>query len=488
MNSTQFKLSKATLAIALAALAGCAVGPDYVAPKTDLAPFHNTANVAAAGARAVPALDQWWLGFDDPLLVKIVQRALDQNLDLEASLARVRQARAAASGAGAELLPSIDLGGSAVAEHQSLQGPIGSITRGSPAFRRNIQDYSVGPAASWEIDLFGGNRRASQAARLEAQAAEADAAGTRVSVAADAADAYFQIRGYQARLAIAQRQISIEEDLLRIVRDRYAAGAAQGREIAQADALVKQARAVAPPLQIGLELQLNRLDVLMGAQPGTYAKELATVQDIPSLPAVPGDDAPREVLRNRPDVIAAEHRLAASNERIGVAVSGYYPKISLSGALGFDSLGGSRLFTSNAFQASGGVGLRWRLFDFGRVDAEIAQAKGANEEALAAYRLSVLRAAEDVENAFVVLSQTQLHVIQLQDEVKSLVRARELSEQAYRSGTVSLTEVLDADRELLAARDELDANRAGAARAAVAVFRALGGGWESKPSVQTAKN
>ncbi len=197
------------------------------------------------------------------------------------------------------------------------------------------------------------------------------------------------------------------------------------------------------------------------------------MRDIPSVPEISLDPSPTEMLRRRPDVIAAERRLAASNEQIGVALAGYYPKISLSGALGYDSVRGGRLFTPSAFQAIGTGALRWRLFDFGRVDAEVAQARGANAEALALYRGSVLHAAEDVENALLILSQTQLRVTAIEEQVNALVRARDLSEQAYRAGSITLTDVLDADRQLLSARDELDANRGDAARAAVGVFRAF---------------
>jgi NodT family efflux transporter outer membrane factor (OMF) lipoprotein len=467
-------------------LAGCAVGPDYQAPGTELAPFHNLAAASVQPGVATPQLDVWWTGFHDPMLVAVVERALSQNLDLAAALARVREARAAASGAGAQLLPTVDLDASATAEHQSLRGPVGSIAQGIPGFSRDVRDYTVGPAASWEIDLFGGLRRGAAASRDESQAAEADQAGTRITVAADAADAYLQIRGYQARLAVAEDQVQTDEKLLHLVQERYHAGAATGREIAQADALWKQARTTLPPLRIGLEQQLNRLDVLMGVQPGTYAQELGTASEIPAVPAIPGNDQPTDMLRRRPDVIAAERRLAASSERIGAALSDYYPKISLSGALGFDSLSG-HLLTGGAFQAVGGGALQWRLFDFGKIDAEVAQAKGANAEALAIYRQAILRAAEDVENALMGLTQTQIRANDIQDQVQALIKARDLSEQAYRAGSITLTDVLNADSQLLTARDELDANRAEAARAAVGVFRALGGGWEP-PTPSTDRN
>jgi len=466
-------------------LAACAVGPNYTPPRSELVPFHNLADGPGAKAASTTPLDRWWLGFNDPVLVTLVQRALDQNLDLAAALARVRQARSAARGAGAQLLPTAYLAGSATFEHQSLRGLLGTIAGGLPTFVRNPHEYVVGPAASWEIDLFGGLRRAAAASREEAQAAEADHAGTRVTVAAETADAYFQIRGYQARIVVAENQISTDQHLVQLVRDRYQAGAATEREIAQSQALLKQARATLPPLRFALEQQLNRLDLLMGLQPGSRAHELPAAREIPSIPPIPGDQQPTDMLRRRPDIIAAERRLAASNERIGVAISDYYPKISLSGALGFDSLSAGHLFTSAAFQPVGGGALRWRLFDFGKVAAEVAQARGANAEALAVYREAVLRAAEDVENALSGLAQTEADMIELQDEVQSLVKAHDLAEQAYRAGSITLTDVLDANRQLLVAQDELDANRADAARAAVGVFRAFGGGWESQDHVAT---
>jgi NodT family efflux transporter outer membrane factor (OMF) lipoprotein len=461
-------------------LQGCSVGPKYKAqppPGAAFAPFHNKVDASDSTNTAPSSLDEWWNGFNDPMLVTIVKRALNQNLDLAASLERVNQARAVAAGAGAKLYPSGELDASAIAEHQSLQGNLGTIASPVPTFRRNIHEYIVGPTASWELDVAGGIRHNAAAARDEVQAAEANRIGTRIIVAADAADAYLQVRGYQARLAIAESQIETDEHLLKLVQNRYDAGAATKREIAQAEALLQQARSTLPPLRLALEKQLNRLDVLMGAQPGTYAHELDTVAPIPPIPKI-ANQTPVDVLRRRPDIIAAERRLATSNERIGVAIAEYYPKISLSGVLGFDSLNSGTLFTAGAFQPAAVAGLRWRLFDFGRVDAEVKQARGANAEALLDYRQSVLKAAEDVENSLALLAETQAYGVQVQAEVQSLTQARNLSQEAYRAGSITLTDVLDEDRELLIAQDQLDANRADTARAAVVVFRSFGGGWQ----------
>jgi NodT family efflux transporter outer membrane factor (OMF) lipoprotein len=477
----------ASLLMTAATLSACEVGPDYERPDTTLAPFHNLAAAGAETQGAAPPLDRWWTGFHDPLLEQVVNRALAQNLDLATAYARVQEARAAAGGAHANLFPTVDADATANGQSISERGPLGSILVQEPGFERDVQEYTFGPMASWEIDLAGGLRRASRAAKEEAEAADADRLATRITVAADAADAYIQIRGDQARLAVAQDQIATDTRLLQIVHLRVEAGQANDREVAQAEALLEQAQASVPNLRIALEAQLNRLDVLMGAQPGTYAQEFATPAAIPGVPPIGSDNAPVDVLRRRPDVIAAERRLAASNEQIGAAISDYYPKISISGALGFDSLSISNLFTAKSFQPIGTGAIRWRLFDFGKVEAEVAQAKGKKAEALSEYRQSVLKAAEDVENALMSLVQDQVHVGQLQREVDSLTRARDLSQRAYESGAIGLTDVLDANRQLLSARDELFVVHTAAARAAVFTFRALGGGWDPTPAALPAQ-
>lgn len=462
-----------------ASLAACAVGPDYHTPASDMpaAYPHAAALEAREATQPAPSLDSWWLGFDDPALTRVIQRALEQNLDLAAAIARVDQARAAARHAGAELLPQASLSGSVSKQHQSLEGPLGSLGKNLPGFDRNKTLYSAGVGASWEIDVAGGLRRGAEAASAEAQAAEAEHMGVRVLVAAEAADAYFRVRGAQQRIAIAQQQVRTNAKLLELVQLRLADGIGAERERAQAEAQLAQTRVTIPPLQIELETQLNRLDVLMGAQPGAYAAELLTPTERTAVPQISAAQGPANLLQRRPDVIAAERRLAASSARIGVATAEYYPKLSLSALLGFESLSAGKLFTASAFQPAAIAGLRWRLFDFGRVDAEVAQANGANAEALATYRKAMLRATEDVENAIIALTQLELQSKDLAVEVAAHARARGAAADAYKGGAVSLFEVLEEDRLLLAARDQQARVRADNARAAVATFRALGGGW-----------
>ena len=467
------------LALALgASLTGCTVGPSYQRPMVKLQPFHNAPAIEArAASLPAPPLDQWWTGFHDPELTRIVKRALDKNLDLAAAMTRVEQADAAAREAGAQRLPSGSLNASTTTLRQSIESETGRLASHLPGYSRNQNYYDLGFAASWETDLFGGLKRGAEAASAEAQAAEAQRTGTRITVVAEAADAYMQIRGAQARLKFANDQISIDKHLVELVQQRKDAGVASDRELAQAQAVLAQAKTTVPLIRVSLEAQLNRLDVLMGAQPGTYAAELMSVTDIPNAPAISGFGTPTDLLRRRPDIIAAEQEVAASNARIGQALAEYYPKLSLSGIVGSEALAPTHLFEEQGFQPVSVVGLRWRLFDFGRIAAEVKQARGAKAEALIQYRSSVLHAAEDVEDAFSLRVQSENRRNEIGREIVALQRARDLSEQSYAAGVIPLTDVLDADRQLLVAKDELAVARESVARAAVGTFRALGGGW-----------
>lgn len=303
------------------------------------------------------------------------------------------------------------------------------------------------------------------------------ACAARLAVAAQAADTYIAIRTLQARLEVARAQADTQQKLVDLIGLQYRKGFAAELQLRQAEGALAQVRASIPALQNDLDIAMNALDVLIGVQPGTTRSELAVLAPIPLAPAVSTAGGPAALLRRRPDIIAAERTLAASNARIGVAVSEYYPKISLSGLLGTATTAAGGLFTGNATQANGVFGLRWRLFDFGRVDGEIKAAQGRNAEALAAYRLTVLRASQDVEDAFSTLVQQEARATTLAHGETSLTRARTASFAAYKGGAASLIEVLDADRRLLETRDGAIQARAAASRGAVAAFRALGGGW-----------
>lgn len=457
-------------------IAGCAVGPRYVPPaSTQPSAFQGE---PIRKPDETPAdLVSWWRTFNDPLLTSLVERGLSQNLDLQQASARVIQARAALKGANAALMPSGQVSGQAGEVYQSLETPSGRIGSAFPQFERATETYELNLGGSWEIDLFGGRDAARDAARAEWQASQAGAVAARLSVAAQVADTYVAIRMMQARLDVARAQRDTQQKLVDLITLQYSKGVAAELQLRQAEGALAQVRAAIPALQNELDVAMNALDVLIGVQPGTTRTELAVLAPVPLAPAVSGAGGPAALLRRRPDIIAAERRLAASNARIGEAASEYYPKFSLSGLLGTASTAAGGLFSGNATQTNGVLGLRWRLFDFGRVDAEIKAAKGRNAEALAAYRLTVLRASQDVEDAFSTLVQQEARSGALAMGEVSLKRARDASLAAYKGGAASLIEVLDADRRLFETRDGAIQARAAAARGAIASFRALGGGW-----------
>jgi NodT family efflux transporter outer membrane factor (OMF) lipoprotein len=459
------------------ALTACVSGPDYVAPSISMSEKFMHAGVGATtGATNSATLETWWRGFNDPELTTIIERVRQQNLDLDIAFARVQQARASANMGEAALLPKGEAGLQTASERQSLQSPIGILAKNFPGYQRNVTLYDSGVGASWEADLSGGLRRAKEASIADEQATEAEQLGVRVMVQADAADAYFRIRGAQRRIELALGQIKDDSDLLEIVNLRLKEGLSTRQEQAEAEARLAQVRASVPPLRSELDMQLNRLDVLMGAQPGTWSAKLGASMAQIVTPEIAGTLQPKDLLSRRPDVIAAERRLAAANARIGVASSEYYPKFSLSAMIGFEGLN-SAAWKANNFQPQALTGIHWRLFDFGRVDAEVAQAKGAHAEALARYRYAMLKATEEVENALSMQTQLTSERRELVSEVEADQRARQASQDAYQGGVTGIMELLEQDRQLLAARDQYLIAETGAARATVATYRALGGGW-----------
>lgn len=474
LERTCFRFLRTASIVAAALMAACAMGPEYREPDIALTPGYIRS--AALDPPSPSTSMEWWRAFGDSDLDRIMERVSVQNLDLAQARARIDQARAIARRAGAARLPQVDGGISASSQRTSLESPIGRLTDavGGP---RSYEDYGAGVQATWELDLFGGLRRDREAAGAEAQAAEIGGEAALLSVRAESADAYLSLRGFQARLELARSQLETQDRLVDLIQQRVDKGVSPDRELRRAIGEQQRVRATIPPLALQVEVQLNRLDVLMGQQPGTYRNEFERFSAQPTAPTPSGSASPGELLRHRPDVAIAERRLAAANARIGSAIAGYYPRVSLGGSVGFGATSLDPLFTDDALQAQGLIGLRWRRFDFGRVDAEVAQAKGREAELLSAYREVVLLAAEDVEGALSRLVQSRLQAAILEQQIAALTTARDQAELAYRGGVLALIDVLDAERELLAASDQLASTRAETARAAVASYRALGGGW-----------
>ncbi|VXC57428.1 RND transporter [Pseudomonas sp. 8Z] len=469
-------------------VAGCAVGPHYERPEFSLSEgYLGQPAVDGRSARTKADLIDWWVGFGDPQLTRLVTLALEQNLDLEQAAARIEQARAGLGAANAALLPSGSISGQGGRAYQSVETPLGQVLNSTPGFDRYGNSYEANLGASWELDVFGGLRRDREAAIAQYQASEAGAVATRLAVAAQTADLYITIRGLQTRIEVARKQVKTQEDLLATIQLLQGQGLAAELQVHQTAGALALVRASVPVLETGLDTAFNALDVMLGAQPGTHRSELVEAVGIPLAPQIAATGEPGDLLRRRPDLIVAERRLAASNARIGAAIAEYYPKFSLSGLIGSaTSVSDGNLFSSGASQMSGVLGLRWRLFDFGRINAQIDLAKGQEAENLAAYRLAVLHATEDVENAFSALVKREEQTYLLEQGVDSLSRARQASFAAYQQGAVSLIEVLQADENLLQASDAKAQAQTASARAAVAAFRALGGGWKA-PEALAAK-
>lgn len=466
--------SASALALALL-LAGCTVGPDYRRPTVALPDHYRFAGTATV-RRA--DLSRWWSSFDDPVLSRLIGRALAGNLDLAAAQARVAQARAAAGMAAAAAMPRLDLDGSVAREHQSELSPLGAIASRSPGYARDQTLQQLDLGASWELDLAGGLKRRSEAMRALWQAAQAEHAGVRISVAAETADAYFQLRSDQQAESMLQSQIELDLKYVQVMRDRVGQGVATDRDVDDAQARLAQDQAQLPALRTQLARQADRLDILGGDVPGTDPQRLR-ISAGPGwrLPPLPGDLRPAQLLQRRPDVIAAERRLAARNAAIGAAQSQYYPDVSLAGILGFERLGTRNLFNSEAFQPAALAGIHWSLFDFGRIDAEVAQAKGAYAEALVQYRQAVLRATQDTEDALAALAQAHVRMRDREAVAAARERADQSTRRLFTEGSASMADVLARERDTLQARRALVLARGDAARATVDLYRALGGGW-----------
>ncbi len=485
-------LSFRPLALLLSAnfVVGCAVSPDYRKPDIAL-PDHyiGQAQLEKRSATANSTLANWWDGFDDPLLSRFVLLALEQNLDMAQASARIAQAQSGLGMARAALLPSGNLSAQAIRNRQSLETPIGQLLNAVPGYDRDSSLYEANLSAGWELDVFGGLRRERGATLAEYQAAQAGGVATRLAVAAQTADLYITLRGLQARLDIARQQLETQEQLLSKVNMLHAKGLAPKLQVQQAEGAVAQVKATIPVLEAGLDTAMNALDVMLGTAPGTYRAEFSTIRPIPVAPKISSMGSPADLLQRRPDLIVAERRLAASNAKIGAAITEYYPKLSLSALLGSaTAISGGNLFSSAANQAAGILGLRWRLFDFGRINAQIDLAKGQEAEALAAYRQAALRATEDVENAISNLVKREEQTIALLQGEQSLSQARDSSFSAYQKGIFSLIEVLHADENLLRTSDAKALAQTESARAAVAAFKALGGGWEESNIAPHAAN
>lgn len=468
------------LPLVVSTLTACTVGPNYKQPSISLpeqyintkfnSPNHNTSN----------DITQWWKNFNDLQLTRFITLALEQNLNLDQAYRRVTQAQAGLSAVNASLHPIGTVESQAARFYQSVETPLGQVLNSTPDFDRYGSSYTSNLNATWEIDIFGGLRRDREAALANYQASHAGVSAARLIVAAQTANIYINIRGLQSRLDIAHQQLQTQKQLFSTINLLYSKGLASDFQVKQAKGNVSRIQALIPSLEMHLDILMNALDVILGAVPGTHRAELVQVKTIPAVPKIADTGTPRDLLRRRPDLIIAERQLAASNARIGSAIAEYYPKVSLSGLIGSSTTINGNLFSNGASQAVGLLGLRWRLFDFGRINSQIQFAKGQEAEMLAAYKLAVLQATEDVENSLSTLSKRQEQLHALQDGENSLIQAQKIALIAYQKGINSRIEVLQADSNAQQFSDSKVQAQTESALAAVAVYKSLGGGWQNQ--------
>lgn len=467
------------LPLAALALAACTVGPDYHgAPEVAAQSVQSGAFVRAPsqGVLATRAPAAWWRSLNDPQLDALIDAALAGNLDVKMAQARLRQARSQLRGERANALPKA----SASAAALRMRSPDTAILGGSEGSggRGPLDFYTVGFDASWEIDLFGGTRRAIEAASGEAEAVQADLADTQVSLAAEVASAYIDLRDEQERLALAQRTADYQQQMLTLTEQRRARGTAAEVDVERLNTQVNTTRATLVPLQVQITDSLDQLAVLTGRVPGALDVELAQPAPLPALPAsVPIGD-PATMLQQRPDIRAAERRLASSNAQIGEHIADYFPKVSLLGDIGFSAADPGHLIRKENFSWLGVPYLQWNVLDFGRTAASVDAAKASRDEAEARYGKTALAALKDANSALSRYGNQREHVVRLQEVQASSERSATLVRQRYTAGVSTLIDLLDAQRTEFAAQQDVVAARAELLKDFVSLQKSLGLGWQ----------
>jgi NodT family efflux transporter outer membrane factor (OMF) lipoprotein len=460
-------------------IGGCTVGPDYQRPGSALSPVWQEAQQVGLDTQPT-ALTRWWTEFNDALLDSLVERAVKSNLDLFVAEARIREARAVVGATGADLWPSLDVSGS-ISRIRTSENALGLgrlAQQGGGNLEQNL--FRTGFDSNWEIDVFGGTRRRVEAAEALLDASEEERRSVLVTLLGDVAKNYIDVRGLQRRLAVAQENLKAQQETLRLTKIRFDAGIASDLEVAQAEGLAQTTAAQIPLLESALKQTVYRLDVLLGAQPGMLWSELARESPIPALPPQARVGMPVELLRRRPDIRSAERQLAAATAQVGAATADLYPKFSLTGAFGLQSVSASDWFTGRSRFWSIGPTISWPVFDAGRIRANIEIRNAQQEQSLRLYEKSVLTALGEVESALVNYSKEQSRYRSLLEAVSANRRAMQMADDLYTQGLVTFLSVLDAQRTLYSSESDLAQSEANMASNLVALYKALGGGWETK--------
>jgi multidrug efflux system outer membrane protein len=453
-------------------LTGCAVGPNYHPPKTEVSPAF--ANLSETNLASEPVAITWWHSFNDPTLDRLIERALAANPDLRIATARVREARALHRGAVADAFPVAEGTAGYTKSTSSKDSVPFPLTRS----QRELELFNVGFDATWELDLFGHVRRSIQATSAEIGATEADRQDVMISLIAEVARNYFELRGGQHGLEVARRNAANQRETLDLTLARFQAGRVTELDTARARAQLNATLAVIPPVEGAVKHSIYRLSVLIGQQPAVLESELAPPAPLPGLPRLVNIGDPADLLRRRPDIRAAERSLAAATARIGVETANLFPRVFFNGNLGWSANHLSGIGVSGSDTYSFGPQITWAALDFGHVSARIRAAHARADAQLATYERTVLTALEETEDALVDFGREQSRRDYLRESVRSATEAMALARQRYDGGVADFLPVLDAERTQLDVEAQLARSETQTATSLVAIYKALGGGWE----------
>jgi outer membrane protein, multidrug efflux system len=451
-------------------LAACAVGPDYRRPQVTTP--DSFVGVDSAQFSGADVERDFWKAFNDQQLNELIERALAANHDIRIAAARLREARALRGEARLDLAPTV-------------QGSAGyTKTRASdrqfaPALGADRQQdyYDSGFDAFWELDFFGRVRRQVEASSAEVQSAEASVYATQVSVTAEVARNYFELRGAQQQLGVARHNADNQNETLRITSARLDAGRGTQLDQSRAQAQLSATLATIPDLEAAVTRSMLRLGVLIGQGPEALVPQLSVAQRLPTLPVAHDIGTPELLLRRRPDIRVAERNLAAATAEIGVAVGDLFPRITFLGRWGFDAAARSNLGDAGAETYSFGPSISWAAFDLGRVKQRVRQREAATDRALATYEQTVLQALEETDASLTAYSKAIVKQQHLQASATASLDAAKLARARYESGVADFLAVLDAERSALAAEDQLARSETQTATALLATYKALGGGF-----------
>ena len=465
-------------------LTGCTVGPNYKRPQVSV-PQQWTVAPARGTSTNPPETDAWWLSFQDPELNSLITRAVDRNLDLKLALERVQEARAARGIARSGYFPTIEADVSATRLRGGFnQGVIRVVPSSNNAnasaslispFETNVFQGSL--SLSWELDVFGGIRRAVEAAPADVVAAEDNRRDVLVILLGDVGRAYAQLRGFQRQLEIANKNIETQQDTLELTATRAKAGLATELDVSRAAAQVESTKAVVPALLSGIDVSIHRLSVLLGEEPGALRSELQKASPIPAAGPSVEVGLPSDLLERRPDIARAEAELAAATARIGVAKADLFPRFFLTGTAGRQATQLHDLTLGLGNFYSIGPSMSLPLFTGGRIRSNIALQTSRQREALISYEAVILTALEEVENVLVDYSEEQERRDLLSRAVEQSQLAVDLAAEQYRAGLVDFLSVLEAQGELYSNEAQLVQSQTSVTTDLIALYRALGGGW-----------